>query len=473
MSQTVTIRRVKHRGAPAYLGDSEGTPTWSANPDRIVRWLCDGYRFRFNQHRALRKTTAWTEDPSDPSRRIALRGESGEKILRTLGRDPVEMRDSAARLSFPHLAALPMQVIQHPARLENTEWWSAIKRRRTLRNKGVPSGAMPRFRSIKRGDMRFGIWHNGGKNATLHRTGRRSGVLTIKGQNPQGHRQSGQSPRWQITLTLRLSEDIRAYTSVEVDWARGRVTFISPPPERSDPHTGAVVGIDRGITRTAMTSDGHSFDMPDTGEAERKKKVHQRAMSRSREVARAQGRDWRKSKRRRRHRELAAAHSRKSANISHDFAHQTSHKLVRDYDFIAFEDLDVRAMTRAASGTGRSAKRGLNRGILSSAWSSLLDKTREKAERSGRHIVLVPAPYTSQRCAECGHTDRRNRDSQAAFVCIECGHADNADINAARNILAAALRGRAGPAGRECQTVGGEAAPAVPDEPQTPAPSPR
>ncbi|ALE26803.1 cytosine methyltransferase [Proteus mirabilis] len=43
----------------------------------------------------------------------------------------------------------------------------------------------------------------------------------------------------------------------------------------------------------------------------------------------------------------------------------------------------------------------------------------------------------SQKCACCGHTAKENRQSQSQFECLECGYTANADINAARNILAA------------------------------------
>ncbi len=45
--------------------------------------------------------------------------------------------------------------------------------------------------------------------------------------------------------------------------------------------------------------------------------------------------------------------------------------------------------------------------------------------------------YTSQKCACCGHTAKENRQSQSQFECLECGYTANADINGARNILAA------------------------------------
>ena len=44
--------------------------------------------------------------------------------------------------------------------------------------------------------------------------------------------------------------------------------------------------------------------------------------------------------------------------------------------------------------------------------------------------MLTPA-YTSQECAECGHTHPDNRKSQERFACVGCGHVDNADRNAA------------------------------------------
>jgi putative transposase len=52
-------------------------------------------------------------------------------------------------------------------------------------------------------------------------------------------------------------------------------------------------------------------------------------------------------------------------------------------------------------------------------------------------VVAVPPRYTSQRCSCCGHVDAANRKTQDRFACTVCGYESNADLNAARNILAA------------------------------------
>ena len=61
-------------------------------------------------------------------------------------------------------------------------------------------------------------------------------------------------------------------------------------------------------------------------------------------------------------------------------------------------------------------------------------------------VVVVNPAYTSQRCSGCGHTTSENRKNQAEFQCVVCSYTDNADVNAAKNILAAglAVTGRGG-----------------------------
>jgi len=62
-----------------------------------------------------------------------------------------------------------------------------------------------------------------------------------------------------------------------------------------------------------------------------------------------------------------------------------------------------------------------------------------KAQLAGVWIKVVDPKNTSRTCAECGHCEKANRQSQDLFLCKRCGHQNHADINAAQNIRAKAF----------------------------------
>jgi putative transposase len=130
-----------------------------------------------------------------------------------------------------------------------------------------------------------------------------------------------------------------------------------------------------------------------------------------------------------------------------DLAHRLTRRLAREAGLVAIEDLKTRSMTASARGTveepGRNVrqKAGLNRAILNVGWHAFERLLAYKMEESGGVLTKVRPHYTSQECAACGHVDKENRKSQAVFVCTACGASANADINAARTILARALSG--------------------------------
>ncbi len=85
-------------------------------------------------------------------------------------------------------------------------------------------------------------------------------------------------------------------------------------------------------------------------------------------------------------------------------------------------------------------KAGLNRAILTKGWHQFALALSSAARYSGTRVVMVPAQHTSQRCSACGHVDPKSRESQAVFRSTHCSRpAEHADVNAAKNILAAGL----------------------------------
>jgi putative transposase len=126
-----------------------------------------------------------------------------------------------------------------------------------------------------------------------------------------------------------------------------------------------------------------------------------------------------------------------------DWLHKCSTAIADQHAVIAIEDLRVASMTASARGTraapGKQVrqKAGLNRAILDASWREFARQLAYKLEDRGGALVRVPAAYTSQRCHCCGHTAAQNRRSRERFECVACGHAEHADVNAAKNILAA------------------------------------
>lgn len=198
----------------------------------------------------------------------------------------------------------------------------------------------------------------------------------------------------------------------------------------------AAVGVDRGVVAAIATSDGVLFDRDFVTPAELRRVVAlQRQLSRS-----AKG-----SANRDKARTALARVRARERRRRHDFCAQTAHKLAAANAVVVLEDLKTRNMTRSAKGTiekpGRNvrAKSGLNRAILSKGWHQFALALSSAARYTGTAIVTVPAAYTSQRCSQCGRVDSKSRESQAVFRCTHCRHHEHADVNAAKNILAAGL----------------------------------
>jgi putative transposase len=241
----------------------------------------------------------------------------------------------------------------------------------------------------------------------------------------------------------------RASRSLEGDIIRsvtvtraGRHWFISVLVDDGrqvpETHQGSVtaVGVDRGVAVAVATSTGALFGRAFTTVGERRRVVAlQRTLSRT--AGRSANRDKARAA-------LAAVRARERWRRM-DFCAQTAHQLAAANAMVVIEDLKTKQMTKSAKGTldqpGRSvaAKSGLNRAILAKGWHQFALALASAARYTGTTVVKVPAAYTSQRCSACGHVDPKSRESQAVFRCTHCAHTEHADVNAAKNVLAAGL----------------------------------
>jgi IS605 OrfB family transposase len=88
----------------------------------------------------------------------------------------------------------------------------------------------------------------------------------------------------------------------------------------------------------------------------------------------------------------------------------------------------------------RRLSKNMRRSIGTWAYRYWLRRLELACETNRVSFRTVSPFYTSQTCSSCGHVDRGNRVGQV-FRCLKCGHTGNADIIAARNILARFLTG--------------------------------
>lgn len=61
-----------------------------------------------------------------------------------------------------------------------------------------------------------------------------------------------------------------------------------------------------------------------------------------------------------------------------------------------------------------------------------------KAEKAGKHLIKVDPRYTSQKCSGCGQLVPKTL-AVRIHSCPHCGLVVDRDLNAARNILQAAV----------------------------------
>ncbi len=115
-------------------------------------------------------------------------------------------------------------------------------------------------------------------------------------------------------------------------------------------------------------------------------------------------------------------------------------------DLIVVENLKgICNKTKAKRRLAKNMRRSLG------SWNARYWLARLEARCQYNRVVFrsVPAHNTSIMCSACGHTERSNRKSES-FRCRECDFSGNADVNAARNILARFLLGPYGAEFKRC-----------------------
>ena len=188
------------------------------------------------------------------------------------------------------------------------------------------------------------------------------------------------------------------------------------------PKTGKYVGVDLGVKDIAITSDGYKFANPRwIQKSEKKLKRLQRELARRK----------RASKRRERTRLRLARQHAKVANQRKDWLDKITTYMVRKYDVIALENLNVRGMVK---------NHNLAKAITNVSFGEFNRQIEYKAQMYGKQIYRVDRFFPSSKtCSVCGCVQEKMPLHIREWTCPDCGAHHDRDINAATNLLRQAM----------------------------------
>ncbi|NEP62485.1 MAG: transposase [Symploca sp. SIO2G7] len=181
----------------------------------------------------------------------------------------------------------------------------------------------------------------------------------------------------------------------------------------------SAVGVDVGLKEFLTTSDGDTVPIQQTY-----RKTQSHLARQQRKLARKKA----GSKRAEKQKNFIARIHQRIGRIRENFHYNTAHKLVKQYDLIAVEDLNIRGLARTR----------LSKSILDAAWGRFINILEAVAVKRGVRVVAVHPHGTSQNCSNCGVKVPKTL-SVRLHECHKCGVTLDRDENAAINILNRAL----------------------------------
>ncbi|PPT08260.1 Mobile element protein [Geitlerinema sp. FC II] len=180
------------------------------------------------------------------------------------------------------------------------------------------------------------------------------------------------------------------------------------------------VGVDVGLKEFLTTSTGETVAIQQSY-----RKTQRYLARQQRKLARKQ-KGSKNAEKQKNH--IARIHQR-VGRIRVCFHYNTAHHLVKNHDFIAVEDLNIKGLARTRS----------SKSVLDAAWGQFITILEAVAVKRGIQVVKVTPHGTSVDCSNCGAKVPKTL-SIRLHQCHRCGLEMDRDENAALNILMRALK---------------------------------
>ena len=180
-------------------------------------------------------------------------------------------------------------------------------------------------------------------------------------------------------------------------------------------YTYNIVGIDLGMRTLATLSNGLKIANLDTCHEEKMIKKYQKSLSRKK---------YNSTRYNKTLKTLGKWIKRKNNRIK-DAYHKLSHYLVKKYDLICMETLDIREMFEE---TDYSKK------LQNISWYKLLEMIKYKCQWYDKIFIQINQWHpSSKNCHVCGYYNKDLSDEKR-WTCPHCKTQHDRDINAAKNI---------------------------------------
>jgi len=185
------------------------------------------------------------------------------------------------------------------------------------------------------------------------------------------------------------------------------------------PNTGRAVGIDVGVEKLLVTSDGEYVPnlRPYEKALKKVRRLH-KELSRKKFLSK----NWFKAKM-----ELARAYEH-LANLRGDLYMKLGRYFAEHYDVVVMEDISVKQLI------GKSGRRMRMR-LHDVAFHELRSIVKYQMEKYGKGFILVDPRNSSKTCAKCGYVKDDLTLSDRVFECPRCGWRVDRDYNSALNHL--------------------------------------
>lgn len=183
------------------------------------------------------------------------------------------------------------------------------------------------------------------------------------------------------------------------------------------------VGIDLGLKDFVITSEGKKYkNHRYIKQYEKELAIAQKYLSRKQHGSNSYEKQRRK---------VAKIHE-KISSCRLDMQHKVSLDLVRKYDIICLEDLNIKGMVKSHR---------LAKAINDASWGQFVTILIYKAEQNDKQVIKIDRWYPSSKtCHNCGWVNEGLQLSDRQWVCPHCGEIIDRDINAAKNILSEGIR---------------------------------